>query len=898
MSESKEKYLIPLTIELNKCIETEVYFLKLPLYIKEKLIQLEELSKSERNNKEELIQEKYNLPLNSLKKMLISYLPGVCDMKGISINTDENDDRWLIATEKINTNLVVKIFKIWIENFYIKEIEENKKTNNEEAIKFAKQLIEEVLKDPFEKYTYSQKLVLFDNGEVMDKDAFSLFPLVAVNNIIGTDIVINGKKSHWMYSNKNEIVTDPLSYKDEKEEDYFSFVATFSVQTLPPFSKPYLNIKLSSRRWISKNESGKEPFYQDRKSVYIRIDNNKLQKIRAKYNSKSKQTEWIKTDIESYYAIYKFDNRDKNIVDNELKYIDIITEPKKFMNGRSEKDIYIPFEYGMKDENRQMHNQEAGITHMDRCELFKNIMENLKEFSSEIKKAIHVAGNDTILKSFFDEEFQLLKKGNLIEEFQEMIKAICGREKMVIEVCYSSGQEDLRNELIKILEKHLINTNIEIKMCNLRDLTEGLEYIDDSKNKENGKKNLKGYNKRIEEIKEKMGMTSKITISIIIIHQPSYYKLENREDKRVDPKNALRVGFANTGRLTQFITIEAYKEAEKKRLKSIENKNGRNKDGKIKKTYAFNMNLKNTVLDVYRQLGIHNSLVKSEKKSTLNKKIAVGIYICSYKKLFNDIIITPLPLIISCNLVTHEINVETKIVIISNLTNKQEGVEYINCAYNEFPIRFRKVIEKIKSGKKLQNSEGFLINWFENLEKDKNYEIMVTADEKLEKIIKGITNKDIKNNYNTKTGYISKMWIDSSLKYDVEFKKYYNIDFLRIRVNNDVPDYIPCEDETNEKFQNISGVYEFDKVYYSQDVRPFSEDKIFKFSNTKLTDNSAFLHRNIIEIYPIYISNDIKKLDCVKDIHNLRSASIQYEAAKTILPMPLHLGKLLEEYFI
>ena len=53
-----------------------------------------------------------------------------------------------------------------------------------------------------------------------------------------------------------------------------------------------------------------------------------------------------------------------------------------------------------------------------------------------------------------------------------------------------------------------------------------------------------------------------------------------------------------------------------------------------------------------------------------------------------------------------------------------------------------------------------------------------------------------------------------------------------------------------------------------------------------------------IEIYPIYISNDIKKLDCVKDIHNLRSASIQYEAAKTILPMPLHLGKLLEEYFI
>ena len=81
-------------------------------------------------------------------------------------------------------------------------------------------------------------------------------------------------------------------------------------------------------------------------------------------------------------------------------------------------------------------------------------------------------------------------------------------------------------------------------------------------------------------------------------------------------------------------------------------------------------------------------------------------------------------------------------------------------------------------------------------------------------------------------------------------------------------------------------------------IFPLAEYRKLKQTNTKLTDDGAFTHRNIIEIYPMYISGREKELDCVKDIHNLRNASIQYEAGKTILPMPLHLAKLLEEYFI
>ena len=85
-----------------------------------------------------------------------------------------------------------------------------------------------------------------------------------------------------------------------------------------------------------------------------------------------------------------------------------------------------------------------------------------------------------------------------------------------------------------------------------------------------------------------IGMAKELTMSIVIIHGPEYYKLSGKVDSKVDPKNALRVGFANTGRLTQFVIIEKYLEKEKERLKNIETGRAINKNGEINKTNAVN----------------------------------------------------------------------------------------------------------------------------------------------------------------------------------------------------------------------------------------------------------------------------------------------------------------------
>lgn len=181
---------------------------------------------------------------------------------------------------------------------------------------------------------------------------------------------------------------------------------------------------------------------------------------------------------------------------------------------------------------------------------------------------------------------------------------------------------------------------------------------------------------------------------------------------------------------------------------------------------------------------------------------------------------------------------------------------------------------------------------------DKQYEIMIVADGTSRKVVEGITNKEIREAYDEQSGNVSRVGVNGKKGFVINLEDYHNIDFIRLRINDEVPDYIPSPNDEQKTFGESSGVYRFDSVYYSKDSRTQAEYKNTKQNTTKLEDDKAFTHRNIIEIYPMYVWDKTKELDCIRDVHNLRNASIQYEAGKTILPLPLHLAKLLEQYFI
>ena len=58
---------------------------------------------------------------------------------------------------------------------------------------------------------------------------------------------------------------------------------------------------------------------------------------------------------------------------------------------------------------------------------------------------------------------------------------------------------------------------------------------------------------------------------------------------------------------------------------------------------------------------------------------------------------------------------ETELCILSKFSNNKESVERISCECREFPIKFREILDKIGSGKRMIPSERFLCDRFEDL---------------------------------------------------------------------------------------------------------------------------------------------------------------------------------------
>ncbi|MBU5470553.1 DUF3962 domain-containing protein [Falcatimonas sp. MSJ-15] len=890
-------YIIPMTLVLDKKIEKEVHFLTLPGELKESLTRLEELSRNGQDLRGRFIREKHNLPLNSLKKMFITYMPGVTDMKAVGYNTD--DRRWLISVDKIDAVQIVQIIRVWIDAFYIQETELDKIRNNDNNTKkYAQEVIDRLNADIFNGCEYTENIVLFANGEVADKDAYSLLPLIAVNELVSTEVTVGGKHSVWMYSDKNQIVTNPLAYTGKGGKERFSFVASFSVQTLPPYNRAYLNVNISSRRWISHNNFEKIPYYRDEKSVYAKVSGNKLQHMYAKYDATTSEFEWTYADQRLFRAMYA--------TDNVVKFNDIIIHPEEYSRGQDYMDYYIVYEYGMKIGKTDMNDQDAGISVMDRREIFSDIENKLNAYSSGEKQSWRTEGTDSLTKSIFTSDFLINEEYR--EIFENNVAAICGDGGYTVEVCYSSGQEEIRDALCERLQVHFKNTKVVVNMVLIRNLTENLVCEDSKK-----KKNNRGYHQRIKEVYDELGMAVGPTISIVIIHNQDYYKINGITDSKADPKAALRMGFAKTGRLTQFITVEAYrdpksesdsrdnKQKKRKKSKEIEMDKLNSNDSKKDKP---NMVLKSTILDVYRQVGIHNSAVKVKRKGGISlwDNIKVGIHVVNYKNLMNDVNIAPFPLIVSCDFANEIIMVQTELIIMSKITNRRERVEKINCRYDEFPLKICRIITELESGKRIIPSEHFIKDWFEGLVANREYEIMMLADGVTRRIVSGITNKEIKDNYCEETGNVYAIGINSNTRdigFTIKLDDYSNVQFLRIRANDEVPDYILMENDTGDGFKEGYGIYSFENVYYSKDARPEYEKNNIKEDITKINNDSALSHRSLIEIYPVYLGNSQKKTEYVRDIHNLRKASIQYDSTqRTLLPLPLHLAKLLEEYLI
>lgn len=860
------KLIYPMMIELSRNIEENVYYVGLPKVIKEKWIELERASTSK---------PIYNLPTITLKRLLCSYSEGIVNINSVTEYSD--DSKWIVCFKDINMKIVCTCFKIWIDEFYIKgSLDKSKRKNGRDAKvhKLANELINLIMLESFEGVN-CEKITLFENGSAACKEAFLLFPQKLIDLLIGETIDFKGKKAKLLYSSQNELVTDTNIFGSEK--GYHSFAIRLSVQTLPPDNKAYLNVDLIARRWITKNDNLEGTNYiGNNKNCYIRVASDKLHSIKTQYSYEEKCNIWDDIDIRCF--------KECEIDSNIVSFKDVIKQPELYNKGKIG-DILIPYQEGITDIEPGVKN---GTSFSDRKVAFDFISEYILNTFGISSKIEAIALGKPVTKT--NNTFYINKTAEIDSEYviNQLEKAVSG-EVVNVEV-YAKGKSE------KILEKYLNSyfgnsEKVNIKSCEYNeDIFKALE-----KDENSNRDNISGFESRIDKIINSVPIVKTPTIAFILIHDAKYFsKLKAKDKINLDPKEAIRAGFAQTGRLTQFITFEECEKQEANIIKAntkyeVQKQKALEKGKEPKKQSKLdnvNKAINGAILDGLRQLGVVYDYHKNKKMT--GKKI-VGIHICNYKRtLYGSI--KPFPIII-----TYDVD-NSRIMAYCELVDKVE-IPYWKAILGLSKLAIEKdiynVSKTISATTMYRRMERIVLN------SDSDTIIIVDANGTSRNFIKGISNSEIKASEREHFNKVRKLLINDDKYIDLSQSKN-DISIIRLRHNDEVPSYL-VKEKDESRYLNTSGLFKYKEIYYSLDQRPKAEDKAYVISESKAIKDVRYSHRNIMEMYPIYISGDSSNIEeneinAIGIVHLLRGTSIQYASQLTILPMPLHMAMKMEEY--
>ena len=331
------------------------------------------------------------------------------------------------------------------------------------------------------------------------------------------------------------------------------------------------------------------------------------------------------------------------------------------------------------------------------------------------------------------------------------------------------------------------------------------------------------------------------------------------------------------GRLTQFITFENYSNEVIRIEQLIKN----TKAEEIKEKEKINKILQAATLDGFRQLGV---VFNYTNRKALKNKDIVGIHITKNKKNIYNKKIKPFPIIIRYDVEN------SKIYAYCDLVDKVE------VSYWKLNLALAKLIadREVETFIKDNLLELSLYKRLDRMIEKNNKELIVIVDSNARGFIKGISNIEIANQYKKNTEEYNLMIRENKV---LNISKKDNISLIRLRHNGEVPSYIPFKNKNND-YNQSSGIYKYDEVYYIIESKPKHEGLGYKQHMSKVDSISSFSHRRMIEVFPIFMSDESEKnkKDTISILRKLKSNSIQFDSKELILPLPLHLALKSEEY--
>ena len=443
---------------------------------------------------------------------------------------------------------------------------------------------------------------------------------------------------------------------------------------------------------------------------------------------------------------------------------------------------------------------------------------------------------------------------------RERLKASSGLDALTIEIYGHETDNDLKQQIIAEIEKHL-GTETDSSLFPIQILNKELGALGDMMHDNS----YEEHSARIKEISSSIPKSDTITGAIII--------LENSSELEGDPKHALRAGFADINRVTQFITPAKDDE------KDTENR------------------VHGAVMDLLRQFGYTEFTEnKFMQKNPAFDADAIGMTVLHqlrplWAKTERDTA-RFLPVYVTCLIRSGQIYVDCDLL------------EKRHMSYPEALLTFSKLSREPDFVKKCIDATrgGFrskLIG-LQSLYRDNPALLMVRSDGVTRQLWHGLTDKMIAD-YPLSSPYVPEQ-IEIGTKQFSDKRSFLDSEVRIIRIRDtlsthEVPDYFtPQNDEGN--CISASGIYRYEDVFWGLESRPNNKEYRGSYQKSRfLSSSQNFDECSLVEYYPLQLQREDNAEDWVAYANFLRE--VMPETNRSVhLPAPLHFAGLMKEYLL
>lgn len=807
-------------------IKINLFYLGFPQEWKKSIIELTYRSNPKFN-------PNYALPTSTLKDYLNSWMENVVDIKPLRVESD--DSAWLISIEPPDIEKICEILKIWIAATYMGASVSN------ETKDLAKELIARIVFEDLRCEIHQAETVLFSEDGCASSDyTYRAFSLLTMSRLIGQKINLCGAEMIICRADKDELMTAPI-YAQGKEHAYpYAFVIKLSVQTTPPQRKAMLVCDLSIRRFIP-HVWANNPWLDNKVIAHVRVAENRFKKIPIQYSSYNKSLVWSETD-EKCYNLYEFSTLPKAK--------DVICNVETYFSPSAQPQILCPFANGLKWAQKSKIG--TGVSVKDKAEFYDQLYKMLGNYVS----VPEVPSKCGATHAHFCKDVLSRRK---------RLAACTASNLLNLEVyCYDKDRSLAKYIFDEIGEYFGINEEYK-SIIDIHTQIIGLGERGDAMSGD-------GYSQvlnKIEQIKSCIPYAKELTAAVIVLPGKEFFQIG-------DPKGAIRAGFADTGRVTQFITPD--------------------QDEKV-----ISHKVTATVLDLFRQLGYTEPIQEKDSSGKWSTTV-MGLHVFTqleplYGRGRKDRA-RYLPIYVTYEPVSGETFVDC------------DALEKRHVPYREAGIQLSQLSRSADFVKKC--SDAFLgtvkqqLLGYRNLYRNEPGLLMVLADGNTRsEMWPGISDKSI-SGYSCLGSYTpEKINIGAKGRDYLQSFTDCQLRIVRVRINqnsSEIPDYYTeakIDSKGNTVHKSASGIYQYQNIFWGLAAKPKDPCYTRSFLHSKVNcPFEEYDERNLVEFFPLQLQIGDDPLEWAQFSNMLRECMPQYAGSATKLPAPLHLATLLKEYLL